>query len=238
MPEQLLIIRNITHEGPGLLEGLLHKHGIATHIEDLSQRGTFPDPRQYRAVVVLGGPQSANDETPVMQLELRQIKRVLDEEIPYLGICLGMQMLIKAAGGTVIPCPEREIGFTESSGNPYQIELTAAGRADALFAELGSTLPVFQLHGETVQLPPSGTQLLASGSLCHNQVVKAGANAYGLQCHFELTRSMFSELLNIDSDLKRMNHTELLGQFDELNEEYNFVGRKLMENFLKIAGLL
>ena len=138
----------------------------------------------------------------------------------------------------MIPCPVKEIGFTESNGTPCQIELTADGRADALFAELGGTLPVFQLHGETVQLPPSGAQLLASGSLCQNQAVKAGEMAYGLQCHFEMTRSMFSEWLQIDSDLRRMNHPALLEQFDALEKEYSFVGRKLMENFLKIANLL
>ncbi|NTV93715.1 MAG: C26 family cysteine hydrolase domain-containing family, partial [Chlorobiaceae bacterium] len=105
MTRKVLIINNITHEVPGLLETLLCEHGIAWHSEDLSADGTFPDPREYSALVVLGGPQSANDETPSMQLQLRRIEAALHEEIPTLGICLGIQCLVKAGGGKVMKAP-------------------------------------------------------------------------------------------------------------------------------------
>ncbi|TLU81733.1 MAG: type 1 glutamine amidotransferase [Chlorobium sp.] len=238
MQKPLLIVKNITHEGPGLLEELLQNEGIASRIEDLSRGGTFPDPRDYRAVIVLGGPQSANDETPAMQLQLQQINTALNENIPYLGICLGMQTLVKAGGGRVMKCPEKEIGFTDNNGNPYGIELTAAGQHDPLFAGLKNRLTVFQLHGETVELAPSGMELLASGHLCHNQAVKVGTNAYGLQCHFEMTSSMFLKWMTIDGDLKRMNHKTLIDQFEACREEYTATGTKLMNNFLGIASFI
>ncbi len=238
MHKPLLIVKNITHEGPGLLEELLQHEGIASRIEDLSQEGTFPDPRDYQAVIVLGGPQSANDETPAMQLQLQQINTALNENIPFLGICLGLQALVKAGGGKVIKCPVKEVGFTDNTGSPYGIELTAAGRQDPLFAGLTNKLTVFQLHGETVELAPSGMELLASGHLCRNQAVKVGTNAYGLQCHFEMTSSMFLEWLTIDSDLKRMNHNTLIDQFEACREEYTATGKKLMTNFLGIASFI
>ncbi len=84
MAKKILIVKNITHEGPGLLETLLCEHGIAWHSEDLSAGGTFPDPRGYSALVVLGGPQSANDESPAMLLQLRRIEQALHEEFPSL----------------------------------------------------------------------------------------------------------------------------------------------------------
>ncbi len=238
MPNQLLIIKNITHEGPGLLEPLLHAYGISADVVDLSQGGTFPDPQIYRAVVVLGGPQSANDATPAMRLQLRQITRIVAEGIPYLGICLGMQLLVKAAGGKVLPCPQKEIGFFDADGDPYDIELTNTGKTDPLFAGLDDTVRVFQLHGETVELAPSGTELLATGAHCRNQAVKVGTSAYGLQCHFEMTRSMFAEWLTIDHDLKRMDHQRLFAQFDALKKEYTATGRRVMENFLGIASIV
>jgi GMP synthase (glutamine-hydrolysing) len=238
MSHTLLIIKNITHEGPGLLESLLCEHGIASHIEDLSAGGAFPDPRDYRALVVLGGPQSANDVTPVMQLQLRRIEAALHEEIACLGICLGMQCLVKAGRGTVVKSPVKEIGFIDPEGNPYCIELTPAGNNDPLFEGLGSNFPVFQLHGETVELAASGMELLATGKHCPVQAVKVGKNAYGLQCHFEMTNAMFLEWCNIDADLKRMDRRDLTEQFESIQEKYRSTGLKLLYNFLRISGLV
>jgi len=237
MAHKLLIIKNISHEGPGLLESILRDCNITAHVEDLSHGGTFPDPRSYHAIVVLGGSQSANDHTPSMQLQLKQIEYIVDEGIPYLGICLGMQALVKAGGGKVITCPVKETGFTDAEGLPYRIELTAAGKSDPLFAGFKNEIRVFQLHGETVELAESGMELLATGNNCQHQAVKVGANAYGLQCHFEMTRPMFAEWLAIDRDLKRMNQESMLAQFDVLYNNYTATGRQLFQNFLTIANL-
>ena len=237
MPNQLLIIKNITLEGPGLLEPLLHAYGISADVVDLSQGETFPDPHNYQAVVVLGGPQSANDVTPAMKHQLQQITRIVQSGTPYLGVCLGMQLLVKAAGGRVLPCLQKEIGFFDADGDPYDMVLTNTGKNDPLFAGLDDTIRVFQLHGETVELSPSGTELLATGIQCRHQAVKVGANAYGLQCHFELTRSMFAEWLTIDHDLKQMDSKQFLADFEAFSEAYSATGNQLLNNFLTIARL-
>jgi GMP synthase-like glutamine amidotransferase len=237
MGKTVLIVKNITHEGPGLLETALFERGIAYNSVDLAAGELFPDPRQFRAVIVLGGPQSANDVTQTMQLQLRQIDRVLYEEIPYLGICLGMQTLVKAGGGNVVNCQIKEIGFNDSEGNNYRMELTPSGKEDPLFDGLDNNFPVFQLHGETVELASSGMELLATGKNCRNQAVRVGNNAYGLQCHFEMTDRMFFEWIGIDSDLKRLNRITLTEQFETIRLEYSATGLKLMNNFLTLAGL-
>ena len=154
----ILIVKNITHEGPGLLETVLVKHGIDATYVDLAKGKLFPDPRDYSALVVLGGPQSANDETPSMLLEMRQIERALHVGVPYLGICLGMQTLVKAGGGKVVQSRVKERGFSDNEGEEYRIELTGSGKNDPLFAGLDTSFPVFQLHGETVE-PVSYTHL-------------------------------------------------------------------------------
>ncbi|MEI8032660.1 MAG: type 1 glutamine amidotransferase [Chlorobiaceae bacterium] len=237
MPKPLLIIRNITHEGPGLLESALTAHGLRSRNVDLSKGESFPDPCHYSALVVLGGPQSANDDTQSMQEQLRRIRTALDAGLPYFGICLGMQALVKAAGGEVVRCQTKETGFFDPLGAGYRMELSDEGRRDPLFEGLMESIRVFQLHGETVELPPSGVELLATGGHCRIQAVRAGSNAYGLQCHAELTREMFSEWIGIDADLKKMESAELLQQFDAFRDEYSATGLKLLENFLRIAGL-
>jgi GMP synthase (glutamine-hydrolysing) len=238
MTRKLLIVKNMTQEGAGLLETLLSEHGIASHQEDLSAGGTFPDPRGYSALIVLGGYQSANDETPSMLLQLRRIEAALDEEIPYLGICLGMQCLVKAGGGKVMKAAAKECGFIDPEGNPYRIDLTPAGRKDPLFDWLGSSFPVFQLHGETVELAASGMELLATGKECPIQAVRVGKKGYGLQCHFELTDAMFLEWCENDADLKKINQGDLMEQFESIREEYRSTGLKLLSNFLRLSGLV
>ena len=238
MGKSVLIVKNITHEGPGLLETVLLDRCIAWNSLDLASGELFADPCQFGAVVVLGGPQSANDETPSMRLQLREIKQILHKEIPYLGICLGMQTLVKAAGGNVVKCQPKEIGFNNSEGLPYRIELTASGKEDPLFEGLEESFRVFQLHGETVEPASSGMVMLATGDGCRNQAVRVGKNAYGLQCHFELTETMLTDWTGIDSDLKRMDRIALLKHFEAFRTEYTVTGMRLLNNFLTIAGFV
>src|SRR2546421_8243566 len=83
-----LLIKNITREGPGLLENLLTSHSIAFDLIDLNQGEKIPPLFSYDAIFVFGGPDSANDQTAKMSRELACVKEVLDHQIPYLGICL------------------------------------------------------------------------------------------------------------------------------------------------------
>ncbi|NHQ60230.1 type 1 glutamine amidotransferase [Chlorobium sp. BLA1] len=236
MKKPLLIVKNITHEAPGLIETALSDKDFTSHVVDLAAGDSFPDPRSYKAVVVLGGPQSANDLTPSMLMQLARIEVALQEEIPYLGICLGMQTLVKAGGGKVLKCPVQEIGFTDQEGEEYRMLLTAEGKEDPLFCGLSESIRVFQLHGETVELA-AGMKLLASGRLCPIQAVKAGEKAYGLQCHAEMTLSMFLSWLALDADLKSMDRTALIEQFESFRHEYTATGIQLINNFLRISGL-
>jgi GMP synthase-like glutamine amidotransferase len=236
MDKKLLIVQNITHEGPGILQEVLDEHSLASDTCDLSKSGIIPDPRNYDAVIVLGGPQSANDCSISMLHELQRIRETLNAGIPYLGICLGLQTMVKAAGGSVVRSPVKEVGFHGPDGNEYTVELTPAGSVDPIFEGLGRSFRVFQLHGETVQLA-EGMELLASGKHCTNQIVRAGVNAYGLQCHFEMTPAMFEAWSGIDADLKAMDRESLIGHFNGIRDEYHATGKQLMENFLHIAQL-
>lgn len=232
----VLIIQNIPREKPGIIQEVLDKNGILSTVVDLSTNQKIPPIDNFGAVVVMGGPDSANDETPKMHRELSSIREALDSQVPYLGICLGMQTLVKAAGGEVVKSPTREIGFIGPDGKPFQVTLTEAGRKDALFSGLGDKLPVFHLHGETV-VPTANVQLLASGEFVENQIVKVGENAYGIQSHFELTGEMLDKWIKEDPDLQALNARELRQEFARIRNQYNLTAWTLFKNFLQVAGL-
>ena len=90
--EEILIIKNISREGPGIFEEIIIESGIKYKVIDLSQSPDIPALDNYGAVIVLGGPDSANDGNPKIKHELALIGKVLNANIPYLGICLGMQV--------------------------------------------------------------------------------------------------------------------------------------------------
>jgi GMP synthase (glutamine-hydrolysing) len=112
--------------------------------------------------------------------------------------------------------------------------LTHTGEHDLLFADMGENFRVFQLHGETVKLTTEMEQL-AIGRLVKNQVVKVGKNAYGIQCHFELTPEMFEVWISEDPDLIKLDRNMLRMEFKAIQEDYTKNGQKLFQNFLKIA---
>lgn len=234
---KILIVKNITREVPGLLQGVLEQDDIAYDVVDLNQGETFPDPTEYAALVVLGGPDSANDDTDKMRVELQQVKAALDNSIPYLGICLGMQVLVKAAGGRVLKAEQKEIGFKDPNGLNYTVSVTETGTSDPLLNGLDAELTVFQLHGETVELTDSMT-LLASGKYCKNQIVKVADKAYGIQSHFEVTPEVLEVWAEKDPDLIPIGNERLQTEYGEIKDSYTRIGETLFRNFLTVAGLL
>jgi GMP synthase (glutamine-hydrolysing) len=78
--------------------------------------------------------------------------------------------------------------------------------------------------------------LLATGKFCRNQIVRIGSNAYGIQCHFELTPEMFETWIGEDPDLLQLDKGQLRANYTAIRSEYTNVGRQLFTNFLEIAG--
>lgn len=239
---KVLIVQNITREGPGLLGRLLHEVAVDYDIVNLDKGDLFPDPTHYAALVLLGGPDSANDKTAKMQAELKQVKKAFDAGVPYLGICLGLQVGVKVMGGEVVKSPVKEIGLSTPEGVPYSVSLTnlaltTLGKKDPLFVGLRNHFRVFQLHGETVELTEN-MQLLAIGQDCPNQIVKFRRNAYGIQSHFELTREMLAEWLKADPDLNPLGEQKVMAEFDAIEEVYTITGLSLLRNFLHVADLI
>ena len=133
----------------------------------------------HAGAIIFGGPMSANDGEEHVLREIDWIQVPLAENRPYLGICLGAQMLVKTLGGQVYGHPE---GLTEIGW--YPIEATDAGRA-----LLDWPAMVYHFHREGFDLP-QGASLLARGDVYENQAFRYADNAWALQFHCELTRVM------------------------------------------------
>jgi GMP synthase (glutamine-hydrolysing) len=134
----------------------------------------------HAGIVVFGGPMSANDETDFIRREIDWLAVPLKEQKPFLGICLGAQMLARHLGSKVCFHPE---GMVEAGY--YPIRVTAAGRA--VCKEWPSH--VYQWHREGFDLPP-GADLLAEGDIFAVQAFRYGHAAYGVQFHAEVTHAM------------------------------------------------
>ncbi|MBN1195124.1 MAG: type 1 glutamine amidotransferase [Methanomicrobiaceae archaeon] len=229
-----IIIKNAIREGAGLIENVLTDEGIAWDAIDLDAGDPFPAPEKYDMIFLLGGPDSATDDTAKMQWEREAVAGILREEIPFFGICLGMQVLGLTAGGSLAKSPYPEIGVRDPVGRLFCITLTTEGGTDPLCAGLPASVPVFQLHGETV-VPARGITVLATGDLCRVQLIKTGTYAYGIQGHLEATHDMIIRWADEDPDLATLDRDRLIADFAQYEGEYAKNARIILKNFIAIA---
>jgi len=183
----------LTHQDtacPGRVGEELRARGFATVACRPVAGDPLPDPNGFAGVVVFGGKMSANDEhLDFIRDELRWIPRVLAADVPYLGICLGGQLLARSLGARVAP---HDAGLHEIGYAP--IRPTAAGRE--LFP---SPLHVYQWHREGFDVP-RGADLLASGDVFAHQAFRCGI-AVGLQFHPEATPDIVTRWTEDGEDL-------------------------------------
>ncbi len=228
----VLIIKNISHENPGLILDVLEENNILYEIIDLSNNINLPEIDNYSLIIVMGGPDSANDDTEKIIKELEYIKLAYKKGIPIFGICLGLQLMVKASGGEVYKNPVEEIGFKHEN-EWYCISLTEEGINDPLFHEIEKQFIVFQLHGETVRIDKT-MKLLGTGRNCRNQIVKIGVLNYGFQFHFEITREMFNDWIILAPELRDKDKTSIIKDFNLIYNTYEKIGKKIFQNYLNL----
>ena len=232
--KRALIIKNISREGPGLILDVLSQRKFEYTIIDLSQNDKVLNLSNYSVLFVLGGPDSINDRSPKTLSLLRIIKEALEKNIAILGICLGLQALVEAAGGSVSKCVLKEIGLKDVNNDSFTIALTKEGKQDPLFKDLDDSFEVFQLHGETVKRTDRMLQL-GNSKYCKNQIVKVHPTAYGIQCHFELTNKMLSIWCDEDESLQKLEKEKIMDEFEYISIYYTKIGITLINNFLDIS---
>jgi len=175
----ILVVLHQRHSNPGHVGQWFQRNGYALDI----RRPCFDDPlpeslRDHSGAVIFGGPQSANDSDGYIRREVAWVGVALKENKPFLGICLGAQMLAHHLGARVDCCQDAnvEIGY-----HPIRCVDPAKTLGD---------LPnyVYQWHREGFEIPSGGKLLAVSeGGAFPNQAMRYGAGAVGLQFHPEIT---------------------------------------------------
>jgi GMP synthase (glutamine-hydrolysing) len=178
MTRRILIVLHSESSTPGRIGHMLAARGYGLDIRRPCLGDDLPESLEAHAgAVIFGGPMSANDPDDWIAREIDWIGVALGEEKPFLGICLGAQMLSKHLGGQVGPHADGlvEIGY-------YPLKPTDEGHAHGPWPE-----HVYHWHREGLTLP-SGAVRLATGETFENQAFRYSRKAYGIQFHPEVTR--------------------------------------------------
>lgn len=229
-------MKHADREGPGVFSHFLQEKDIEVKTINLERNERWPSPRKFEAILIMGGPMSANDRIPAMLHELEALREALDAGVPCLGVCLGLQSLVLCSGGRAVRAPEPEVGFIDRQGDYYTVRLTEWGECSDLFRNFPKVFEVFQLHGEAVLLA-AGHTLLATGSGTEVQAAQVAPRAFGVQFHLEMDLDMLGRWCREDGMLRSFDQEEIVRRFVVLRHTFERHARLLMLNFLDIAGL-
>jgi GMP synthase-like glutamine amidotransferase len=179
---RFLVLQHIDCEHPGIFRKFLAADAVTWDAVELDANEKIPPLEPYDALWVMGGPMDVWDieECPWLVEEKRAIRRWVRElNRPYLGLCLGHQLLADALGGTCGPQRPPEIGILD-------VALTDKASKDPLFSGLPKNFKALQWHSVRVAQPPEDAVVLASSQACPCQAIRVGNKAWSMQYHVEI----------------------------------------------------
>lgn len=180
--DPVLLIGHDPSETFGVALTALAATGVPVEEQRAGTDDALPTIQEISGLIMFGGAMNVDmtDAHPYLAEERRFVREVVANGIPFLGICLGAQMLARAHDGRVFPAGIREFGF-----NP--LRPTPEATDDLLLSAFTDGDMVFHWHEDTFQLP-NGSVLLARGDDVPMQAFRIGEHAWGLQFHIEVDR--------------------------------------------------
>jgi GMP synthase (glutamine-hydrolysing) len=189
----VLLVRNDRYESFGLATPTLAWEQLDVVTVDVTTGAPLPEPRDVAGVVMFGGTANVDetDQHPHLATVREFTRSVVDAEVPYLGICLGSQILARALGREVVKAVVKECGFEP-------IRPTADGKEDPLLSQYTDGDLVVQWHEDTHELP-EGAVLLATGDVVAVQAYRVGDRTWGIQFHQEVDAVEFGWWVDLAS---------------------------------------
>ena len=240
MSKNILILQHINIETPGYILDLMQRDKFNLTTIELDEGETIPnDLDQFDGIFCMGGPMDTwmEKQYPWLIDEKKKIKEfVVELEKPYLGFCLGCQLLGEVVGGKVAKSNPPEIGILD-------IEMSKEYSKDHLFGEFSPSIKALQWHSYEVQDLESNNNvtLLGSSPTTKYQIFKYKEHAYGIQFHIEIkdnTVSQWACVPEYETALEDSLGKGALQKFDKVAQDnmsdMNFNAENLYNNFKKI----
>jgi GMP synthase-like glutamine amidotransferase len=236
----IIILQHIKIEDPGFIKDLMLDDGLNLTTIELDEGEKIPDDlKKFDGMFCMGGPMDTymEKEYPWLIEEKKKIKEfVVDLKKPYLGFCLGCQLLGEVVGGKVVKSNPAEIGIMD-------INFTENKKEDTLFSKFPDNIKSLQWHSyevEGIEKNPDIT-LLASSPVTKYQIFKYQNHAYGIQFHIEIKDTTVNDWGCV-AEYKRALEDQLgdgaLEKFDKSAknnmEDMNKYSKILYNNFKKL----
>lgn len=217
---EISILQHVKNENGGLFEEYIQERGMELRNVLLYETNEVPTINSTH-LLVMGGPMSVNDEEelPWLESEKQIIRQWVGKRRPVLGICLGAQLIASSFGAMVRPC-KAELGWS------YVTEVIPE-----IFPGLPECFRVFQMHGETFDIPQDAA-LVYRGERVPNQAICKGS-ALGLQFHLELTLEMIKDWI---SDRPFPEQADHLSQSMKYLPESQRICRIIADRFLSASS--
>ena len=236
--KRILIFQHLAIEHPGIFRDFFKEDGSELTTIELDEGDAIPDLTDFDALWVMGGPMDVWQEErhPWLVEEKAAIRKAVNElKMPYVGICLGHQLLAAALGGEVGLGDETEVGI-------MQIHKTDVGKQSPLLNNMPETMNCLQWHGAEVKTAPAGMDILVSSEICGIQSLSLGTQVFTTQYHQEIiptTVSSWSEIPSYKRALEKALGENAAVKLEKkaliYMDEFNKTARQLYENWKSVT---
>ena len=239
--KNVIVLQHIKIEDPGYIKDLMLQDNVNLITIELDEGEKIPsDLNKFDAMFCMGGPMDTwmEDDYPWLIEEKKKIKEfVVDLKKPYLGFCLGCQLLGEVIGGKVVKSKPPEIGI-------LNVKFLETKKNDNLFSSFPDQIKSLQWHSYEVQNLEfnKNVTLIASSDVTKYQIFKFQNHAYGIQFHIEIKDKTVNDwgcVPEYKAALEKQLGTGALEKFDNAAKEnmadMNRYSQILYKNFKKLA---